>query len=296
MERGTQPAQRTVSATLETLAAEVAAAEIKPPAITLIGPVAELRADLIWHELRPLSGKRVAVTRARSQASGIANELRELGAAVLETPVIRTAPIEFELPDLGSYDLICFTSPNGVGVFFEQLLESGLDTRTLANTTVAAVGPGTARALREFGIVADTVPSRSVAEGLLEELQSAGASHKRALVAQASGARDVLAAGLRERAIEVDVLTLYKTEPEPLDSEMAANLTGCDYITFTSASTVQFLGDALGGALDLGDARAVSIGPITSDALRERGVQPAAEADPHTPDGLVAAIVADAAR
>jgi uroporphyrinogen III methyltransferase / synthase len=255
----------------------------------VVGPVAGLRERLAWLERRPLHGRRVAVTRARTQASELAGRLRALGADVVEAPAIRIEPLAFDPPDLSGYDLACFTSPNGVRLLFERLPG---DARALAGTTVAAIGPGTARALREQGIDADVVPERSVAEALLEALNGIGAT--RALVARAREARDVLPEGLRERGLQVDVLELYETVAEPLDGEALAAARGADWITFTSSSTVRFFLQAAGPQPPRG--RIVSIGPVTSSTLREHGLEPQVEADRHDIDGVVAAIVEDARR
>ncbi|CAA9514858.1 MAG: Uroporphyrinogen-III methyltransferase / Uroporphyrinogen-III synthase [uncultured Solirubrobacteraceae bacterium] len=174
------------------------------------------------------------------------------------------------------------TSPNGA----DRLLDEVRDARALAGPVIAAIGPGTARALRARGIEADVVPERAVAESLLEALRDTPVS--RALIARAEEARDALDAGLRERGAEVDVLALYRTVAAPIaDAPQSA-----DYVTFTSASSVRsFLESA-----HLPDgARTVSIGPATSAALREAGREPDVEAEVHTPDGLVEALLADAA-
>jgi uroporphyrinogen III methyltransferase/synthase len=229
----------------------------------------------------------VVVTRARAQASGLAARLRALGASVVEAPAIRIEPIAADVPDVAAYDLLCLTSPNGV----HRLLEEVRDARALAGPTIAAIGPGTAGALREHGIEADIVPERSVAESLVEAL--AAVDVRRALVARAEEARDVLPGALRDRGAEVDVLALYRTVAEPLDDAGRAAALGADYATFTSASSVRFFHEAAG---TLDGPRLVSIGPVTSAALRERGYEPVVEAGDHTPDGLVAALVDDAAR
>ncbi len=296
VERGTLPGQRTVVATLATLAERAAAADVRPPSITVVGAVAALREEgLRWFEQRPLYGKAVAVTRAREQASGLAVRLRDLGAEVVETPVIRVVPLDPPAPDVSGYDLVCLTSPNGVRLLFERLADAGLDARALHGARVAAIGPATARALRAHGVLADVLPDRAVAESLVEALGDAPV--KRALVARARVARDVLPDALRERGAEVDVLELYETLAEPLAEEQLAAVRAADYVTFTSASTVTnllgALGDDASAALD--GARLASIGPITSDALRANGLEPALEADPHDVDGLLAALVADAA-
>ena len=289
VERGALPAQRTVVATLETIADAAGQAGLRAPAVAVVGHVAGLRDSLAWVEDRPLHGRTVAVTRARAQASELAARLRALGAAVVEAPTIRIEPLDTALPDLSGYDLVCFTSPNGVRLFFARL--DG-DARQLAGATVAAIGPGTARALREHGIAADVVPERSVAEALLEAL--AGVPARRALVARAREARDVLPDGLRERGVEVDVLALYETVAEPLDEAALAAARAADFITFTSSSTVRFYLEAAGGERPGG--RIVSIGPVTSETLREKGLEPDVEAAEHDIDGVVAAIVEDARR
>jgi uroporphyrinogen III methyltransferase / synthase len=288
VERGTLPGQRTLLATLADVAERAAAERIRAPAITLVGPVARLGEQLAWLERRPLHGRTVAVTRARPQASALAARLRELGATVIEAPAIRTQPLEAELPDLGAFDLLCLTSPTGVHALFERLAAAGCDARALAGASVAAIGPGTAGALAEHGIRPDVVPERSVAEGLVEAL--AGVAIERALIVRAREGRDVLPDALHERGASVEVLALYETVAEPRDPATAEAAASADYVTFTSASTVRFF---LAAAGRLDGPRIASIGPATSAALREAGLEPHIEADPHTPDGLIAALVAD---
>jgi uroporphyrinogen III methyltransferase/synthase len=145
--------------------------------------------------------------------------------------------------------------------------------------------------LEEHGIVADIVPERAVAEGLVSGL--AGVDVRRALIVRAREGRDVLPDALRARGADVDVVALYETVAEPLDEPTARAAAAADYVTFTSASTVRYFLDAAGG---LDGPRIASIGPATSTALRDAGLEPHVEADPHTPDGLVEALVADAAR
>ncbi|HMJ02778.1 MAG TPA: uroporphyrinogen-III C-methyltransferase, partial [Conexibacter sp.] len=259
IERGTLPGQRTVVATLSTIAARAVDEGIRPPSITLVGAVAALRDEgLRWFEDRPLAGRSVAVTRARAEASGLAARLRALGAEVIEAPAIKIVPLEPELPDLAQYDLVCLTSPNGVRRLCELVVDAGLDARALHGARVAAIGPGTARALRERGVIADVVPERFVAESLVEAL--ADVPVRRALVARAKVARDVLPDALRARGAEVDVLELYETVAEPLSEDALAAARAADYVTFTSSSTVRFFLDAAGGAEAIGDAtRLVSI-------------------------------------
>lgn len=289
VERGTLPDQRVLEGTLTTLS-ELGA---RAPAIALIGPVAGLRDTAAWFERRPLAGVTVAVTRAREQASALAARLRSMGAGVIEAPAIRIVPRRVSLPELSDYDLVCLTSPNGVRILFDELIAQGRDARALAGVTVAAIGPGTAAALRDRGVVADVVPERFVAEGLVDAL--ADRSVSRALVARAAEARDVLPDALRDRGAEVDVLVLYDTEAEPLTEEQLQQVGQADYVTFTSSSTVTFLLKALGDGGRLSGVRLASIGPITSQTLRAEGLEPQIEAERHDIEGLIAALVDDVA-
>ncbi len=318
IERGTMDGQRTVVATLGTLAEAVEREEVKAPALIVVGPVVERREELAWLERRPLHGRRVVVTRARAQASGVAKRLRGLGAEVVELPAIRIEPriesdeVKGAVAQIGEYALIVLTSPNGVRLLFEAIRNAGLDARALSNpkkhqakvgsaasadvgTMVAAIGPGTARALSRCGISADIVPERFVAESLVEALAEVDVSGKKVLVARAAEARDVIPEHLSARGAEVDVVTLYETvREEPSEAAIEA-VQDADYVTFTSSSTVRNLTEALGDRFPAG-ARIVSIGPVTSESVREAGLEVHVEADRHDVDGLLTALLADTSK
>jgi uroporphyrinogen III methyltransferase / synthase len=301
IERGTMPGQRTIEAKLGDLPATARASELRAPTVVVVGPVAARREAIAWLERRPLYGRRVVVTRARAQASGLARTLASLGADVVELPAIRIEPrldsdeVRHAVDEIYSYALVCLTSPNGARLLFEALAAAGRDARSLANATVAAIGPGTAETLREHGVIADIVPERSVAEALVEALDDVDVSGRPVLVARAAEARDVLPDALRKRGAEVDVVALYETvaeDPDPAALEAARD---ADYVTFTSSSTVRNFLDAVGDGFPP-RARVVSIGPVTSEAAREAGLEVHVEAERHDPDGLIAALLADAAR
>ena len=294
--QGTLPGQRTVAGTLAGIAALAQEAGVKAPAITVVGAVAGLSDTLAWLERRPLHGEIVAVTRARAQASTLAARLRALGAEVVEAPAIRIEPRRLEpaaLEGIGDYSLICVTSPNGAALLLAALGESGLDARALAGATLAAIGPGTAAELARGGLSADVVPERSVAEALVEALAGVQVDGSRVLVARAAEARDVLPDALAGRGAEVDVLALYDTVAEPASDATREALARATYVTFTSSSTVRFFMDATGGPPAA--ARIVSIGPVTSETARERGLTVHVEAGRHDIDGLVDALVDDVA-
>jgi uroporphyrinogen III methyltransferase/synthase len=179
-------------------------------------------------------------------------------------------------------------------LLLEALAAAGGDSRALGGATVAAIGPGTARALAVRGIRADVVPQRAVAESLVEALADVEVAGRRVLLARAGEARDVLPDALRERGAQIDVVALYDTVAEPLDAEQLAGLATADYVTFTSSSTVTFLLDALADRDFPAGARVVSIGPITSATASEKGLEVAVEAGEHDIDGLVAALLEDA--
>ena len=287
---GTRPDQHTVRATLGTIAAVGVAA----PSAIIVGDVAAL--DFGWFERRPLFGRTVVITRAREQASELRTRLVALGANVLEMPAIRLVPIDFALPDLSTFGWIVFTSANGVEAFFDRgLVPAGLDARALAPARIAAIGPGTAAALARRGLRADLVPERFVAESLLDAFPAGSAAEgsPRVLLARAEVARDVLPAGLAAKGYEVEVLSVYRTEPVAPDPETAARVQsgGVDAITFTSSSTVDNFCDALGAPVPDPQPSVVSIGPVTSETARKRGLRVDVEADPHTIDGLVEALV-----
>jgi uroporphyrinogen III methyltransferase/synthase len=299
IEAGTLPAQRTVAGTLATIAEVAAEAQVRAPSVTVIGAVAALSGELSWLGPQPLAGRTVAVTRARAQASGLARALAGLGARVVQAPSIAVRPLPGPALDPSPYDLICVTSANGADGLFERLAasEPPRDARALAGARIAAIGESTAEALRSHGIEADVVGERAVAEGLLEALDAELAERpaKRVLIARASQGRDVLPAALAERGIEVEVLELYETVAEAPPAGVLEAALGADYITFTSSSTVRNFLAAAGGAEAIRQgSRLVSIGPVTSETLREAGLEPHVEAERHDVGGVLDALLADA--
>ncbi len=299
VERGTLPGQRTVGSTLGEVAEAASEAGIRAPAVTVVGSGAARRERIAWLEDRPLHGKRVVVTRAREQASELARRLAALGAEPIELPTIRIEPridskeVRRAVESIHTYALVCLTSPNGVRLLCEAMVEQGRDARALANATVAAIGPGTAAALGELGVIPDVVPERFVAEALVEDLSKLDLNGKPVLIARAAEAREVLPEALRELGAEVDVVALYETVAERPDPDAIERAAEADYVTFTSSSTVRNFTEALPEDIAAG-ARIVSIGPVTSEAAREAGLEVHVEAERHDIDGLVEALVADA--
>lgn len=296
---GTHPRQRTVVATLDTIAAKAEEQNITAPVITVIGWSVVLRDELNWFEQRPLFGKRIVVTRATQQAPILSDKLLELGTDVIEMPATQIArldlaPLRAAIDSIGDYYWLIFTSQNAVAIFWEQLLGRARDARALAGLRIAAVGPATAGALLERGITVDVIPQRFVAEGLLETMGARDdVARSKVLYVTAEGARDVLPAGLREIGADVTVLEVYRSIPDGEGAEKLARAIESDNVdlaTFTSASAVRGYIDAVGEELAL-RVPAASIGPQTSEALREAGIEVKVEAKESTIEGLVAAVL-----
>lgn len=292
---GTYPKQRTVSATLDTLVGEIQRNELTAPVITVIGPVAALRDEIAWFDKRPLFGKRIVVTRARSQAASLSDRLAARGADVLEMPATRIEPtdpaaLRSAIARLNEYGWVVFTSQNAVRIFWDTVRAESRDARAFAGVKLAAVGPATADALLEHGLTVDVSPDRFVAEGLLDALRDRrDVRGVRVLYAAAQGARETLEDGLAELGAVVDRVELYRSV---IDGEGGAALrdelmTGTvDLVTFTSASSVNAFLSAVGEEAAK-CAPAASIGPITTAAARNAGIDVIIEAEESTIPGLV---------
>jgi len=301
---GTVPEQRTITATLEDIADKVAEANLRPPAITVVGDVVALRdAGLDWYERRPLFGRRVVVTRARAQAGELSAELEKLGAEVLEFPTIEVrppddfGPLDEAIRDLDSFDWLVFTSANGVEAFVERLERHGLDLRAVPrDAKVAAIGPATAERVRETGLRVVVVPREFRAEALIEELAGDELAGKRVLIPRARVAREILPDKLREAGAEVVVPPAYESVPSSEGKdELARRLEvgEVDCVTFTASSTVENFVGAFGEGEArrlLSGTRVACIGPITADTARGRGIRVDVEAREYTIPGLVEAV------
>jgi len=293
--------QETIQATLGTIAAEAERVNFKAPAVAVFGQVVNLRDEINWFEQRPLFGKRIVVTRTRKQAGVLSRRLQDLGADAFEIPTIRIEPPK-ELEDFYSlvmdaykYDWLIFTSPNAVESFFEAFYKLYKDARAIGGVRVAVVGPGTAKKLAEFHVDVDLMPEKDfVAEGLIEAFGKKGIDleNLQILWARAEETRDVITDFMKEKMAILDHAIAYRTVPQVEDvtgGQARFKEEGADIITFTSATTVECF-------LDLGlpmpeNCLLASIGPVTSDMLREEGFDVDIEAEEHSIPGLVNAIL-----
>lgn len=295
--------QRTITATVGTLATQVAKAKLSAPAVIVIGDVVNERPSLNWFEELPLFGKRIVVTRTREQAGELSKKLRRLGADVIELPTIKIeAPTDKRgfaelVVDAHRYEWLIFTSPNGVERFFTAFFSVYNDIRSLGGARIAAIGPGTAAKLKSYSLGVDLMPKEAVAEGLVKAFKDSqkefgSIEHRMMLWIRSENSRDVISKELSAMQVILDECIAYKTVPDTGDSSGAQALLrehGADIITFTSSSTAENF-FKLGLDLPKG-CLAASIGPVTTRTLEGLGCKPGITAKQHDIDGLVAAIV-----
>ena len=254
------------------------------------------------HNLHPLQGQTIVVTRMRDQADGLCRFLRSAGAEVIEAPTIEVGPIEDygEVDDalrhLDRYQWLVLTSANGVDAMFARIKAVGLDARCLAQVKIAAIGSATARRLIEQGIQPDLVPPEAVGESMAQALIEQGVKDKRILLLVADIARTQLAEALQAAGAQCDNLTIYRTKcPAGLPADFIEGLDRgqIDWITLTSPSSFVNLLSLLSPQRceRLRAVELASIGPVTTRAILKAGYCVAAEANPHDVLGLVSAII-----
>lgn len=299
---GTVGRQEVVEGTLATIADVVERCGFKPPAVIIMGEVVRLRGKMNWFERRPLYGKRVVVTRTRTQASVLSEQLRELGADVLEIPTIHIVPkplIDSESKQLETlsdhYDWIVFTSPSAVDIFFQYYFEKQKDLRALGPVRFAAVGPSTVSKLDALHLHVDKRPGEFTAEALGATFTPEEIAGKRFLLPRGNLANPALTQYLCAHHGVASEWTLYETQSETSDENGARDRylhEGADWITFTSSSTVENW-NALGlkPVADAKHPRHASIGPVTSATLRKLGYSVDIEAEPHTITGLIESLI-----
>ena len=293
------PDQQTIVTTLGEAADAIQSLKLRPPVIVVVGPVVDLRSTTSWFTSRPLFGRRVLVTRPEAEESPLAAKFRELGADVVAQPAIEIGepddpqPLDAALRSLERFEWLVFSSGNGVRAALGRLLRLGADLRALRNVKLAAIGPGTAEALRGFHLHADLIPptyrAEALAEALVEQVRRGARSF---LLVRASRGREVLAESLRAAGAEVTQIVAYSSRDVVApDAEIAALVAAgkIDWITVTSSAIARSVAAMFGPAA--ARCRLASISPITSQALRESGLEPAVEATTYTFDGLIEAVL-----
>lgn len=283
LQEGTTAGQRQVSGTISTLAEKAADAEIKPPALIVVGDVCRLSDKLAWYDKLPLTGMRVLLTRPKELISVMADKLRDKGAEVLEIPTIETVPIESDqllkesFKNIKSYNWIAFTSQTGVRVFFERMREYGVDIRELYHAGFAVIGDGTKRALESYGIFADVMPEVYDGASLGRILAAQNIRNQKILLPRAEKANQELVPILEEAGASVLDLPVYRTVyrdisavPVCIREEFESGRTAC--AVFTSSSTVEGFVKAA-GEMDFSKVRAACIGQQTADTAEKYGMK-----------------------
>ena len=299
--------QRTVTGDLGNIVERCSEEGIEAPAIIVVGDVVTLREKLSWFERKPLFGKRIMVTRDRSQAKHTRAELERYGADVIEFPTIRILPVDDygeldrEIERLSSYDWVGFTSANGVRHVFARLEQLRLDTRAFYGVEVFAVGPATAAEARRRGLLVDFVPARYTTESAADELARFDPciGEKKVLLLRADIASDAMVRRLRETGAETTEVAVYRVVPEeevPARARQALSGGQVDIIMFTSSSTVKAFAHLTGraGLTVPATVRFASIGPITTRTAEELGYKVSWEAEEYTIASLIDAMIASA--
>jgi uroporphyrinogen III methyltransferase / synthase len=310
---GTRGIQRTVVGQLHDIADKIEAVGIRPPAVLVVGEVVRLRSEIEWFERRPLSGRRVVVTRARHQSNALVRALAEQGADAVSLPCLEVVPpldpdaLDAAVADLAAgHDGVILSSPNGADAFFTALARVGLDARVLAGRVVAVVGSGTAEACRRRSISPDLIPDEAHAEGLLETLERRGLRTKRWLHVRADEGRDVLRPAIEAAGGRYTLAVGYRTIRPQVSSLLVRSLQspsdggeGFDAVCFASGRSArhfletldEHVGEATARRL-LTKAKIVTIGPVTTAAVKALGLHVSATAAATNDAAIVSAVVA----
>ena len=293
---GTKPTQETLVATLETIVAEVERTKFAAPAIVVVGNVVRERETIRWFDRGALFGKRILITRPRTNEDDFSQQVWEAGAEPIVAPTIAIGPPADEaaaaaaVARVRDYAWIVFTSRNGVDAFFDRLGASGKDSRAFGDVKIAAIGPKTAAALTHHGIRVDFMPAAFVNEAVADGLLERTAPGDRVLLFRAQDARDVVPAALRAAGRVVDDVAAYATQLLDVP-DLRAAAERADIVTFTSASTVHgFVRNVPDAARVLASRTVAAIGPITAAAARELDIRVDVIADAFTIEGLMHAL------
>ena len=298
---GTTYRQKTWTGTLDTIVDIAVKENIKPPALTIVGEVVNLKSHTDWYETLPLFGKTFVITRPEEQSEAFMSGLLERGAEPFLFPVIETVtPEDWKLLDasiqkLDSYDGLIFTSVNGVKFFMQRLGENGKDIRELKGLRLYAIGSKTEKAVNALGINVDVVPESFVAESLIECMGKENIKGKKFLLPRAAVARETLPDQLRAQGADVDVAPAYQTvRPQTDTGELICRLKegAIDAVTFTSSSTVTHFMGLLGTDLlpQLKKIAVACIGPVTAKTAEKAGLKVDITAKEYTVNGLIAAL------
>jgi uroporphyrinogen III methyltransferase/synthase len=291
---GTTPRQRVVTGPLKDISDIAGKGDIKPPSIIVVGKVVALREKLRWFDNQPLFGKKIVVTRTRSQSSDLSKQLSILGVNVIEFPTIEIkpmddpGPLETAIRRLKQFSWIFFTSQNAVNILFDKLFNMGFDARALGGIKIAVIGPATGDELMKYGIKPDMMPKEYVAESLLKQAERLDINGRKILLPCGEEARLTLADGLRKLGADIERIHTYRSvKPDNISQDKIDEVKNADVITFTSSSTAKNFFSLIPSV----NADLASIGPVTSKTIRGFGKEPDIVAEEHTIYGLIKTMI-----
>lgn len=293
--------QRTIVSTLQEIKEILAREIIETPSLLVVGNVVDLQNKIDFFNRKELFGKKIIVTRPKSQNRGLIDEIEEYGGEAIEIPVMEIVeqgdPEEIDqvIENIDTYNYLIFSSTNGVNYFFKHILTKGLDSRLLGGKTIVAIGSVTANTLLAYGIKADIVPVSYVSESVIDKLKSLLKSEDMVLLIGATDSRLFLQEEI-SKICSSRILRIYNKIKNELIKEKLQDVLGqdrIDYLIFTSPSTVRYFLELLESESygSLKDIKIISIGPTTSDYLRKVNLSIYREADEHNDDGLLQCIL-----
>ncbi len=298
IQSATLPTQKQVVGTLENIENLASLEGITSPSVFVVGEVARFSHPLASGNSRPLSGKRILVTRSRSRASKFSRMLAELGAEPVEIPVIKSeppdsfVPLDTAIAEIDKFEWMVFASVNAVEFFFSRLSLINVDARYLYHLKIASIGPATSKALNERGILPDLVPSSANSDSLVEGFEQQGIKDRSVLLPAPEESPDTILKGLSHLGCNVTRITSYKTAMPDSSKSLIDSVfrQGVDMVTFTSSSTVRNFLALTDGTIPPG-VNVACIGPVTSSTAEQLGLIPDIVSVQHTIDGLVSSIV-----
>jgi uroporphyrinogen III methyltransferase/synthase len=298
---GTLPEQKTVSATLQTIAQRAGEARLSHPAVLVVGKVVRLRKNLNWFETKPLFGRRILVTCQQQAVDRLSSTLEDCAASVVELPLIQITPLknyrqlDSVIKQMSVFDWVVFSSQSGVRHFKQRLDYLGKDLRILSGARLAAIGPKTRMALEGFGLKVDVQPEKYCQEGLLGCFKKREIKGENFLIVSSTKARDILAKGLKRMGATITIAPAYRTLPCRYKGRVLDKiLRDIDVITFSSSSSVHNFFKIISCRVRnqiLKDSLIATIGPVTSGEIRRLGLRVDIQAKEFTTEGLVEAVV-----
>ena len=298
---GTTPDQRCLVGNLSNIVEKAAQENFASPAIIVVGKVVSLREKLAWFGNKPLSGKRIMITRPRHQAQKMADLVTDLGGEPLTFPTIEIAPLaetpmDQAIANIEKYSWLAFTSINGVSAFFERMQSLRKDIRSLKDVKICAIGSKTRAELEELGLMVDYVPEKYTSEELARGLEDKLSKDDKVLIPRAEVAPDAFG-NLRDMGFHIDEVPAYKTTQGSGNIQVIKDLfqdRKIDILTFTSASTVTNFADMM--ASDdfqelLAGVVVACIGPVTANTARDLGIVVSVVAKEYTIEGMIASIL-----